>query len=274
MWQRGRSATVEIVFSQFHLAGAWNFRDLGGLRTDDGREIRPGILFRSSELCALDDDGQRALLDLGVTDVVDLRAKDEVAYNRPDALPDGVLLHSTPVHDHVRQRSAPHEQPRVLTPELSEALLEHAYTRFPVLETGQQALLNAIQLVADAPGAVLIHCAAGKDRAGWIVSALLRVAGISESDILADYLRSNDAIEPLRNVVIARNGDLSQISDKVLGVHEDFIAAAWRRVDEEFGGFDNYLDKLSVDEDLIARLRARLLGPDPTRSDGSGESTS
>ena len=247
------------MVDQFHLSGAWNFRDLGGLRTEDGRTIKPGILFRSSELCLLDANGQRALLQLAVTDVIDLRSSDEVAYNRPDALPEGVLLHSAPVHEHKRDASAPHEQPRTLTPEIAEAALEHAYSRFPVLETGQKALAYTLELVASTSGGVLIHCAAGKDRAGWIVAALLRAVGVADTDILTDYLRSNEAIAPLREVVVARNGDLTLLSDKVLGVDEDFIRAAWRVVDQEFGSFDNYLDKIGIDADVVARLHSRLL---------------
>ena len=80
--------------------------------------------------------------------------------------------------------------------------LENAYTRFPVLEGGQIALAHAIRLVADTTGGVLIHCTAGKDRAGWITAALLR-AGVSDADVLADYLRSNEAIPPLRAIVVA-----------------------------------------------------------------------
>ncbi|MCE5291263.1 MAG: tyrosine-protein phosphatase [Nocardiaceae bacterium] len=248
-----------MTVDQFHLSGAWNFRDVGGLKTDDGRTIQPGILFRSSELCALDADGQRTLTGLAVSDVIDLRSADEVAYNGPDALPAGVHGHSAPVKDHERQEHAPHEQPRVLTPELAEVLLEYAYTRFPLLENGQKALAHAIELIANSTGGVLIHCAAGKDRAGWIVAAVLRAAGVSDADILADYLRSNDAIEPLRQVVIARNGDLTQISDKVLGVHEDFLHGAWRAVDEKYGSFEEYLAMIGVGEELLGRLRARLL---------------
>ena len=189
----------------------------------------------------------------------DLRAELEVAYNGPDALPAGVTLHATPVHDEGNRAAAPHEQPKELTKEIVDAALEHAYSRFPTLDGAQTALAYAIRLVADSTGGVLIHCAAGKDRAGWIIAALLRAAGIADADILADYLRSNDAIEHLRAIVISRNGDLTHVSDKVLGVDDDFIRAAWRVVDTDFGGFDNYLDMIGVDDLLLARLRSRLL---------------
>ncbi|MBJ8348654.1 tyrosine-protein phosphatase [Antrihabitans sp. YC2-6] len=247
------------MVDQFRLSGAWNFRDLGGLSTEDERKIKPGVMFRSSELCNLDDDGRLTLLELGITDVVDLRGSHEIAYNGADALPDGVTLHSTPIHDHSNDRSAPHEQPRKLTPAVAEAALEHAYSRFPVLEGAQTALAHTIRLVADSDGGVLVHCAAGKDRAGWIMAALLRAAGIRVDDILADYERSNEGIAPLRALVVARNGDLTQVSDKVLGVHEDFISAAWNVVDTDYGGFPNYLELIGVDADLLTRLRSRLL---------------
>lgn len=246
------------VVDQYHLSGAWNFRDVGSLRTCDGREIQPGILYRSSELCSLDADGRRKLRALSITDVIDLRSQSEITWNGRDVLPPGVTLHVTSMHDD-GQQTAPHEPEGVLTPQLSEAALEHAYSRFPLLPTGQHALAYTIRVVSEASGGVLIHCAAGKDRAGWIVAALLRAAGVCQSDILADYLRSNESVEPLRKHVIARNGDLSRLSDKVLGVHNDFIAASWRAVDGRYGSFDTYLGQIGVDAPMIAALRSRLL---------------
>ncbi|MCT7370809.1 hypothetical protein A7R75_17570 [Mycolicibacterium llatzerense] len=231
--ESGCKLPAVAVLDQYHLSGAWNFRDVGALRTDDGREIRPGVLYRSSELCALDADGQSNLRDLAITDVIDLRSQTEIAWNEPG---------------------------RVVTPVLFEAALEHAYSRFPLLPTGQHALAYTIRVAAEASGGVLIHCAAGKDRAGWIVAALLRAAGVCGSDILADYLRSNESVEPLRRHVLARNGDLSQLSDKTLGVHDDFIAASWRAVDEQYGTFDAYLSQIGVDDTMVAALRRRLLG--------------
>ena len=247
------------VVDQYQLSGAWNFRDVGALRTNDGRELRPGILYRSSELCALDADGQSKLRGLAITDVIDLRSQSEIAWNGPDVLPQGVTLHVASVHDDAQQ-TAPHEPERAATPEMFEAALEHAYSRFPLLPTGQRALVYAIRVASEASGGVLIHCAAGKDRAGWIVAALLRAAGVRPTDILADYLRSNEAVEHLRRHVIARNGDLSRVSDKILGVHDDFLAAAWRAVDDQYGSFDAYLGHVGIDGAMIAALRGRLLG--------------
>ena len=52
--------------------------------------------------------------------------------------------------------------------------------------TGQMA--GALQAIAEAPQAVLFHCTAGKDRTGVVAALLLWLAGVSEEDILADYI--------------------------------------------------------------------------------------
>ena len=77
------------------LSGAWNFRDVA----DSTAALRPGRLFRSSELSRLDDDGRAALRRLGITDVADLRAAREVARRGPGLVPDGVDIHLLPLPD-------------------------------------------------------------------------------------------------------------------------------------------------------------------------------
>ena len=54
-----------------------DWRDLGGIRTADGRTIRRGALVRARSLDALSDDGWRALHALGVRTLIDLRNDDE-----------------------------------------------------------------------------------------------------------------------------------------------------------------------------------------------------
>ncbi|MBJ8343576.1 tyrosine-protein phosphatase [Antrihabitans sp. YC2-6] len=244
---------------QYHLSGAWNFREVSGLRSADGKTLRPGIVFRSSQLSGLDADGQRTLVELGITDVFDLRGTKEAEVAGADALPEGVRLHAEPVHELRRDERAPHEESGSIPTEVAQAELEKAYAEFPTLQGAHTALVNLIQTVADGTGAVLIHCAAGKDRAGWLTAALLRAAGIEDDDVLSDYLRSNDGVEPLRAMLSAKYGAALQLSNKILGVDESYYRTAWRVVDETYGGFDNYLDKLGIDSDTLDRLRTRLL---------------
>ena len=242
------------VLDQYHLSGAWNFRDVGALRTDDGREIRPGVLYRSSELCALDAGGQSNLRDLAITDVIDLRSQTEIAWNGPDVLPRGVTLHVASVHDD-GQQTAPHEPEGVLTPELFEAALEHAYSRFPLLPTGQQALEYTIRVVSAAAGGV-----------GSIVVQLLRLRGATVLGIASE---GNHDWLAAHGVVPIAYGD---------GLVERLRAAAPNGIDAFIDLFGpEYLDvavELGIPPDrietIISRQKAAEIG---AKVEGSGNAS-
>lgn len=243
---------------QFHLRGAWNFRDVGGLRTTDGRTVAPGILFRSSQLAGLDDVGRQTLVELGVTEVYDLRGLPEVERAGRDAVPADVTVHNTPF-DPDHDDSAPHDMPALHTPELVEQYMTGVYAQFADHDGAHKAIGAVARSIADGDGAVLVHCAAGKDRAGWLTATLLRAVGVSDEDIVADYLRSNDAVAPLRAMIGAKYDDHEMISDAMLGVSESFYRAGMRAVDEHYDSFDAYLDEVGIDADTRDRLRRRLL---------------
>ena len=110
----GGDARVTPAAAHGHerLSGAWNFRDVA--QTTD---IRPGRLFRSSELSKLDDLGRNALTEIGVTDVADLRSPAELTRRGAGAVPDTVEIHHLPFpevsHSHpdsdADDAEAPHE---------------------------------------------------------------------------------------------------------------------------------------------------------------------
>lgn len=63
-----------------------NFRDIGGIRTEDGRQIRWGKIYRSGKLEKLKSKEFEAMKKLGIKTVVDLRTVGEVRHE-PDEIP-------------------------------------------------------------------------------------------------------------------------------------------------------------------------------------------
>ena len=53
------------------LEGGINFRDMGGYRTEDGRLVRRGVLFRSGGLWKLTQNDVAALKELSIKTVLD-----------------------------------------------------------------------------------------------------------------------------------------------------------------------------------------------------------
>jgi protein-tyrosine phosphatase len=271
------------------LSGAWNFRDVA----DSAPALRPGRLLRSSELSRLDDEGRATLRRLAITDVADLRASREVARRGPGLVPDGVEIHLLPFPDlgdeGVEDESdgdgqAPHEHAfqRLLTGEgadsdmsVNEAATRYMtdeYRQFPTRNGAQRALHRVVTLLA-AGHPVLTHCFAGKDRTGFVVATVLEAIGVDRDTIVADFLRSNDAAPQLRariSEMIAqrREAELTpevvtfteaRLSDGVLGVRAEYLAAARQAIDEEFGSLDGYLRDAGISATDVDKLRSALL---------------
>ena len=261
------------------LSGAWNFRDVA-----EATGIRQGLLFRSSELSKLDDDGRTAFTEIGVTDVADLRSPTEVQRRGAGAVPDGIEVHNLPfpevTHSHDGAHEAPHESSwnKMMTEYSEEDPAEAAlrwmtqeYERFPTLPGALRAVRRIVTLVNE-NRPTLVHCFAGKDRTGFALAVVLEAAGVPRDAIVADYLRSNDAVAPLRMSILStmrtREGMTdevlsfaeSRLTDEVLGVREEYLVSARRVLDETHGGLPGYLRAAEVDDDDVARLRARLLG--------------
>jgi protein-tyrosine phosphatase len=268
------------------LPGAWNFRDVA----DGATALRPGRLFRSSELSRLDDDGRAQLRRLGITDVADLRASREVARRGPGRVPDGVDIHLLPFpdlgDDEPSDGAAPHEHAfqQLLTDgesdgsgeSVNEAAARYMideYRQFPTRNGAQRAVRRVVTLLA-AGRPVLTHCFAGKDRTGFVVATVLEAIGLDRDTIDADYLRSNDAVPQLRariSEMIQQRSDTeltpevvtfteARLSDGVLGVRAEYLAAARHTIDEEFGTLGGYLRDAGITGADLDQLRSTLLG--------------
>jgi protein-tyrosine phosphatase len=276
-------------------SGTWNFRDLGGTRTADGRTVRPGRLLRSATLEALDADGQQTLLDLGVRTVFDLRGVREIARTKADVVPDGVTVRIEPFNP--EEDETPVHEGEETVEQVAEDVVEEAAedaSRDPgqdVDDAGptpaevdalerrtagdwmrvwnrqvstaapaQQSVANLLRELGSTDGAVLVHCAAGKDRTGWAVATVLTALGVSWDDVLADFLLSDDAAEDL-GAYMDRAYPGRRPERELLGVQASYLEAARDGMLEAFGSFEGYLAAIGITDADLERLRAALLEP-------------
>ncbi|MGV0871358.1 tyrosine-protein phosphatase [Mycolicibacterium sp. XJ879] len=257
------------------LAGAWNFRDVAATTG-----VRPGRLFRSSELSSLSEEGRQRLAQLGISDVADLRSPREVERRGPGAVPPGVAVHLLPFPDvSAVDGEAPHEATfqKMMSEKpddedvavAARRFMTDEYQRFPTLGGARRAVRQVISLLADGRP-VITHCFAGKDRTGFTVATVLGAVGVDRDAILADFLRSNDAVPLLRERILESVRDRSEtpevvtfaearLTDEVLGVREDYLASAWQTIEREYGTLRGYLEAADVTDDDVAKVRAALL---------------
>lgn len=228
------------------------------MRIDGGGTTRPGVLLRSAQLSRLDDAGHATLRELGVGAVHDLRGHREIERAGADRLPQEVRLRITPFDDGT-VTAPPHEAGagRADAPGAALAYMMDVYRNFPARPEAHAAILALAEAIVADRGAVLVHCAAGKDRTGWTIATLLRAVGVTEPEIFGDYLLSNHAVVELRTSLKSEFG--ADLPKEVLEVREDYLRAGIASGTELHGDFETYLAAIGLTPDLRAHLRKRLV---------------
>lgn len=255
------------------LDGVVNMRDVGGLPTTDGGRVATGRLLRSDNLQDLSQSDVEALEQLGVTDVVDLRSNVEITLEGPGPLRARDLTH----HHHSLFR----DDDREVTAE--EALVLPWSTKDQEKADAQPRLDNdywashylgylahrpdsvsaALSVVARSRGATIVHCAAGKDRTGTVVGLALSVAGVSDDDVVADYVATGERIERVVARLMARPAYGEVLRSQPLDHHRPRPATMRRILEvlaERFDGADGWLRAQGWSGDDVEAMRASLRG--------------
>ncbi len=263
--------TQQIPSTEPELAGVRNFRDVGGLPTVDGRRVRHGVLFRSGHLAHATDDDATFLGSLGLHTIFDFRNAADQKLEGADVELPGVRNVNLPLSDPAdgaefwkMVRDGDIEQLREILADGKGAdrMIASYRTIMKERTTEHSQVLHAL---AEDSVPALMHCAAGKDRAGLSIAVTLLALGVEREAIIADYLESN---AKHRRYKVRRSGsDASAYSPEVMELlsplfdaRAEYLAAAFETIDETWGGVDAYLEQgLRITPELRERLRERLL---------------
>jgi protein-tyrosine phosphatase len=257
------------------LQGAANARDLGGLPLRDGGATAPGVLLRADNLQGLTArDVGRLVGDLGVRTVVDLRTEVEVELEGP-----GPLVGEERVE--IRHRSLLPEvgtrtdlavdgalpwQGRRLDNDPGEPFVVQAYMRY--LSDRPDSVVGALRDIAYAPGGVVVHCAAGKDRTGMVCALALETAGVQRAAVIADYVATGERIEPLLARLRASPTYAADLEGRPTESHlprAETMSRALELVDERHGGQAGWLAAHGFEAADADALRRRLADGQPSR---------
>jgi protein-tyrosine phosphatase len=161
------------------LPGTFNLRHVGGCRAEGGGVIGDGILWRSDDLHRLDESGRRALAELGIATIIDLRDEAERVM-RPSALAGlEVEVIEVPIVEDLTEDDEPEDW--MSLDWLDEIILGM------LRDCGGQIAAAVSRLAR--PGALpaIVLCTSGRDRTGVVILTLLSAIGIVAEDIAEDY---------------------------------------------------------------------------------------
>lgn len=252
------------------LEGADNVRDLGGLSTSDGRAILPARLIRADSLQDLSEaDVRRLVDDLHVTAVADLRTGVEVTGEGPGPLtrePAVEVRHLSLFPEPADGVEVSGDEPVVLPWKERDAErgrgVSGVYLRY--LDDRPDSVLDALRLIAETPGATIVHCAAGKDRTGTVIALTLVELGVASEQIVADYALSAERVEAILDRLVTRRTYATHLVGEESADSHKPKAETMRRLlaalDETYGGVPSWLRAHGWTEQDAAALRAKLLG--------------
>jgi len=225
--------------------GCVNVRDLGGLPLADGGETAFRVVVRADWLPGLSAVGRRALVDYGVSLIVDLRPDREYRGDEYEPLPVPVL----------RQAMDPRPVPAAWDwPSMREAYLALA-------DHYRGELAQALTLLGDADPPAAIHCAGGRDRTGIACGMALWLAGVEPDVIAADHALSDESWLPHNDGWLAEAPDEEERERRrrIIQPAGRTLAEVLAEI-EEREGIRQRLLAAGADEAALDRLVARLQG--------------
>jgi len=234
------------------LAGAFNFRDLGGYPTADGRLTRWGLAFRSDALQELTIDDLVVLRDLGLRTVVDLRTVTELERHGR-----GLLIEEPVRHVHLSVLPVESGESVAAPPPLGGDLAER-YLWY--LEVGTPSLAASLRLLADPAARPLVfHCAAGKDRTGVLSALVLSCLGVGRDAIVDDYVQTAAGLELILERLRGPASGYDLRDDPRVTIEAATMERFLDGLERDYGGAIGWARSAGIEAEALDALRAGLL---------------
>ena len=251
-------------YRKLPFTGAHNFRDLGGYKTEDGRTVKWGKIYRSDNLHFLTDEDLKYMKRLNIKSVVDFRSVEE-RESEPDRLNPDMKQLLLPIK--FQPKELDNDSIKNLMKDLTFGDLDSSNLlrdfNIAIVEEFADEYKNFFRhIIENNAEPFVFHCTAGKDRAGFASAMILTILGVPREKVIEDYLLTNTYVEDhvdnkmleieLKTFFRADTDNLRKINL----VEERYIQAAFDTIDSKWGGMDRYISEaLNLSEEDILKLQ-------------------
>lgn len=240
-----------------------NFRELGDIKTADGRKIKKGYFYRSGALDKMTERDKKVFDSLNISVVVDLRDKSEVILH-PDFLGDFTYINLPALKSLNNEFALPSDQNSFLSTITYEEMLKskglfsQSYEAMPFDNPAYKTLLNLLNNKKP----ILFHCASGKDRTGLGAAFISLSLGVDRDAVMKDYLLSNkyriknNAKFILGTAIKHKNKYATGLIKYIIFTREEFLNRSLDAIYAKYGDFETFLLKeYQIDKDTILDWR-------------------
>jgi len=129
-----------------------------------------------------------------------------------------------------------------------------------LVENSKDGLKEVFTRMVNERGVILYHCTAGKDRTGIITMLLLKLAGVADDTVLADYAISEtymkETFERQRKMVEAAG---IKAPDYVFRSKPEYMQKLMEHIAGKYGTAKGYLESLGLSEEEIGTLEGKIV---------------
>ena len=245
-------------YSERHFAfeGCFNFRDIGGYLTKEGKKIKKGIYFRTGRQDRMSEKDLAELKNLKISTQIDLRKPEEI-------LDQGKGPLENMGADYINIPIIPDGGSDQLSRLVGDTGISgKRYLGY--LEFGPESWLKIFEILANKDSLPLVlHCTAGKDRTGVSTAFLLSVLGVDRDLIEADYKLTNLDTERQADFIENSGGFPEGVDREAMilaaGVPEDAMKVFLDGVESRWGSVLGYLEEIGITKNQMNAIRDNFL---------------
>jgi len=229
-----------VTITESLLENTQNTRELGGYVIRDGLATKRNSLWRSDVQNYPSENDVALLKKRGITTILDLRGDKDLT-RKPSGFVnrEGFTYINCPI---IEGSGVPESVEKVPVSYLAIAQAEH--------------ILNVFKAIANAKTGVMFNCTAGKDRTGVVSAILLLHAGVSDADIIENYVLTREYGRERLELV---HKNFPEVDMNIVTPREWFMEEFLRLFREKFGTTESYFESLELTTEEIERIRKKLV---------------
>ena len=244
-----------------------NFRDLGGIETIDGKKVKTKRLLRAGEPVKMNGAAVTMLINHKLSAIADFRSAREIASAPVDKLPGVSYINFDIMADQPENAASEEDWLKRLHPDYADKHMIDLYRDFITSQSGRSGYSQFTKYcINNNEGAILFHCAAGKDRTGFGAALILKLLGVSDEDVFHDYLKTIEARKESNEKIVENYRTKGLTEDQLsalamlYSVKRAYLEATFETIQAEYGSFDAYIENgLMITPAEIERLRELYL---------------
>ncbi len=245
-----------------------NFRELGGYPGCGGKTVRRGVFYRAPALANIHTpaDVQR-FCALGIRKAFDFRSALERA-DAPDPVFEGVenIAVSALIDENGTEIDFDLEE-MLRTREGMQRMVQQVHEGYARIPFGNKAYRRMFDAIRADEVPILFHCTAGKDRTGVAAALILKMLGVSDADIMADYLRTNECrrtgVQQVCRMIEAAGHPhelAMQLAKLASGVRAESLQSALDAIAQRYDSYERYLEaEYGIEKTELEQIRERYL---------------